>query len=1398
MADPGFDDRSGKAGPGRRAASRVAALFLAAQAGAALPRHLVWDVSADSGYQAGSGVWNAESHWSSDGKDRNLWPGAGSVAVFAAAGTTVGVTINGAIAADSILFQGAGYTVAGGTIEMTGSKPVIASDADATLQSAISGAWTKAGSKALVLSGNNTATTSFTHAAGTTFVNSNSAFGTGAVVVDGPGRLILAQGIGIANSATIDSCSPGAGAGVLSPDSGMSASWSGPLDVNADCATGGALAGSNVSVGAFVVSGPLRMGGSATRVRQQGGRVAYRGGGTATAFELAGGMARLEAKNGLPPTAGWSQSSATDSSLLELDGFDQSFLHLHSPSGGPARIANSKDWNAVLALTGSVDTTYAGVVAGRIALEKTGKGRQILSGTNTFTGPTRIKAGTLCVTGSLSDQSAVALDSGATLCGTGTVAGAITTAGGILAPGLAESIGTLKAASADLSSAKASTLRIRVAGTNKPGIEYDRLALSGNLVLGGGSILELDCSGLTEAGTASGIATAAGVSGTFDTVILRNLPTGFAVRIEYKSALVNAVVSKSATTPPSFAKGTPQSTFEDAGPRSVPGWASSIAAGSGQTPGFRISTDRPKLFSAGPSLTPTGTLSWTTAPDSNGTAVVRVRLGASGTPDSSALDSFSIQVAAVNDPPKFTGGPDQTVDAGTGIRTVAKWASSISAGPADESGQKLAFRIATTRPSLYAERPSLSADGTLRFSPSVTATGADTLSVRLGDDGGAADGGSDSSAVDTFVVVVRSAPRVDGIDTSLAASTDSVTLAAGHGVAVVVPPHPGTIRLAVAIVDSPLVGVGIAGADSAIVVRSTAPDSLLVRAPASLVAAPLRASLGNPSVFRKDASGAVHLVPSGIGADATIVFRAAGIQAYWLGYDTLAPVVVAVPGSDSISTKPVAVDWSLRDNVAETGIWLCLLQAGRLVPRCSLLVRSDSARGSLAIGKAALPLGGMAWVEGRDSRDTTRSAKRDVVVKLDTIRSPWKRTEDRYEMLALPYVSGRGSAHQTFSRLWGDDDDRVWRAFGAQGGAFVEILSGEPLDARGRGFWARTRGADLATWSFGHWTTPMSKPVAIRLEPGWNAIGNPLGFDVPWSEALALSGLDSTEIVGPYAFDAGAQGWTIPDTARVWPAWKGAALFLSGKTGADLLVPSIAAAPLGGRILSHPSATRAAGPVFRLSVAASQPGDTAPQVWIGLDAVGRSFPMPPVPSAGMRAALLEPATGNLPYLSVARRADDTNSTWTLRVSGLSPGVPLVLDLDRHDADTSREVWIHDDKSGRWLPAGDRLEVAVGSEDERTFALRIGPAPGKTRAPRIFGFENRGQWVAWSLPDEMGRVRVRIDAYDLRGGLLQSLVDEPLDPGTYTRALPVRSPIHQYLLVLRAGGRQQTLLRFWRR
>ncbi|MCB1601903.1 MAG: GDP-mannose 4,6-dehydratase, partial [Xanthomonadales bacterium] len=108
---------------------------------------------------------------------------------------------------------------------------------------------------------------------------------------------------------------------------------------------------------------------------------------------------------------------------------------------------------------------------------------------------------------------------------------------------------------------------------------------------------------------------------------------------------------------------------------------------------------------------------------------------------------------SVNDAPSFVKGPDPTVLEDAGAQTVAGWATAISAGPADESGQTLTFNVTgNTNPALFAAGPAISPTGTLTFTPAADANGSATITLALMDNGGTANGGVDTSAAQTFVI----------------------------------------------------------------------------------------------------------------------------------------------------------------------------------------------------------------------------------------------------------------------------------------------------------------------------------------------------------------------------------------------------------------------------------------------------------------------------------------------------------------------------------------------------------------------------------------------------------------------------------------------------------------------
>ena len=105
-----------------------------------------------------------------------------------------------------------------------------------------------------------------------------------------------------------------------------------------------------------------------------------------------------------------------------------------------------------------------------------------------------------------------------------------------------------------------------------------------------------------------------------------------------------------------------------------------------------------------------GTLTYTPNPDYNGSDSFGWN-GSDGTVFAASPALVNITVNPVNDVPSFTKGPDQTVLEDAGAQTVRGWATNISPGPANESGQAVDFIVTNNNNPLFSGAARGLADG---------------------------------------------------------------------------------------------------------------------------------------------------------------------------------------------------------------------------------------------------------------------------------------------------------------------------------------------------------------------------------------------------------------------------------------------------------------------------------------------------------------------------------------------------------------------------------------------------------------------------------------------------------------------------------------------------------------
>ena len=273
----------------------------------------------------------------------------------------------------------------------------------------------------------------------------------------------------------------------------------------------------------------------------------------------------------------------------------------------------------------------------------------------------------------------------------------------------------------------------------------------------------------------------------------------FSVRLDDNGGTANGGVNQSTSQTfnisagpvndaPTFTAGANQSVLEDAGPQSIANWATAINTndlGVFQAVNFVVTPISGTVnFSVFPTISPTGTLSYTSAPNSVGSATFSVQLfddggTANGGVNQSSVQNFTISVGPVNDAPTFTAGANQSVLEDAGPQSISNWATALDDGD-PETVQALNFVVTPISGTVnFSVFPTISPTGTLSYTSAPNSNGSATFSVQLFDNGGTANGGVNQSAVQNFTISVgpvNDAPTISALS-NLSTNEDTATAA---------------------------------------------------------------------------------------------------------------------------------------------------------------------------------------------------------------------------------------------------------------------------------------------------------------------------------------------------------------------------------------------------------------------------------------------------------------------------------------------------------------------------------------------------------------------------------------------------------------------------------------------
>ncbi len=423
------------------------------------------------------------------------------------------------------------------------------------------------------------------------------------------------------------------------------------------------------------------------------------------------------------------------------------------------------------------------------------------------------------------------------------------------------------------------------------------------------------------------------------------------------------------------------------------------------------------------------------------------------------------------------------------------------------------------------------------------------------------------------------------------------------------------------------------------------------------------------------------------------------------------------------------------------------------------------------------------------------AAPRHRSVHVEAITAQGPLVAEEYRMISVPMRPEERGIREVFESNYDSYDPSTWRLFrwDPSSGDYREYPEIDTLRP-GDGAWLVTSDSSALTLRDAH-TVEASTPYRIPLSEGWNQVGVPFGFAVPWDSVQAATDIAPADLGGPVAYGDTSSGTSSQrtyqyDRSALRP-WQG--YFVYNGTGAPdtLVVPPVGEGTGGTQMSTAQNGSdegmrkAASESSYSLRVTAHA-DETTQRIRLGLRsgaAPGRDrFDRAQAPPIGksVRLAIMEEVHGEpIPHAKSVKPSDTQGQSWRLMLSGGGTGneEPSVR-LHLHEQGTlpeGYERYVLDPATGRRLAPGAPLSLAEG--EERTLKVILGTksyaqAESEGIGLEAFANELRGNYpnpfrdettIAYTLKEEQ---EVTVTVYNVLGQTVRTLVEEEKDAGRH--------------------------------